>query len=314
MALLVSMYCRHKVNERHSKSKHCQGLTGLSIPTYWFSFYVVDLFFCCIILLVIPLTYYMFDDTLFGWSETGSILGGSLWYLWYYLMATAMALLPQFYTMQRVFETSSGCIIFLMMVPYMMASFFNLAVNVQMQVNTNYDEKTDVQGHVEFETIWPHYTFLNIIDRHFANNASRSLCTQSPEFADMCLDQNITYTDNWLENSDDGTGEFFSILRKQTGYWFLILFFMEYMEFVIPAGILNVLFMRGFFGYLLGVCFSPKMAQVFPAILIVMALMKKKSPLTQELSQMFGACFGKATAKVGVFNSFSLFAIIYLFF
>lgn len=302
MALIVAMYCRHKVNERNSKSKHCQGLTGLPIVSYWLSFYLVDLLFCCLILFVIPLTYYSFGDTLFGWSEDGTFMGGSHWYLWFYLTATAMALLPQFYALQRVFETSSGCIIFLMMVPYMLASFFNLAVNIKMQVNTNLEEKVDVQGHAEFKAIWPHYTFLNMIDRHFANNASRSLCTKSPEFADMCVESNITYTDNWLENSDDGTGEFFALLGYQAIYWFLILFVLEWAEFVIPRGILDALFFRTMIGYMIGICFNDKMAIWFPIILILLALCKSKSPLTQELASLIGGLFGRATAKISTRN------------
>merc|ERR1719335_1095488 len=102
------------------------------------------------------------------------------------------------------------------------------------------------------KTLWPHYTFLNIIDKHFAN-ASLALCTSSVEDAQICAEQNITYTENYLDYSEDGTGNLLNQFLLQFLIWFVFLIVLELIEskcnwdeWLYPAlGQLSIMFIIG---------------------------------------------------------------------
>lgn len=99
---------------------------------------------------------------------------------------------------------------------------------------------SDIRGHdIMLQTI-PHYTFFSVIDRHFSNNASLYLCTQSEEFSAMCVENNITYSDNFLINDgENGVGEFLPMFGKQIVLWLAILLVLEFIEHFVDSKIIN---------------------------------------------------------------------------
>lgn len=246
LGFLVAITCANKLTERMSKSKHIQGLTGLSNITYWMSFYLVDIVAICLILVPIVIFFLLMGDDVFGW--------GSQWVLlWLYCFFTCCACLPQFYVFQKLFESTSYCIIVLMMSFHIICSTFNLYVSVYCQMNQEYNDTStdpsgeiramvpsDIRGHdIMLKTI-PHYTFFSVIDRHFSNNASLYLCTQSEEFSAMCVENNITYSDNFLVNDgENGVGEFLPLFGLQIVIWLVILLVLEFIEHYVDASVIN---------------------------------------------------------------------------
>ena len=235
LAMFLAINCKNKVNERVQKSKHTQFLTGIWNPTYWFSFYLVDLIFLALIVLPVPLTVLILGDDVFG--------QGYRWlYLYLYCFLVMLAGLPQFYVLQKFFSTPSVCIIVLMMAMYIIPSFFNIYVSIYMQINAGSQindtitgqlrdyEASDVDNHDLMNQVWPHYTFFNIIDRHYANNASLYGCTLNQENEAACVEANTTWTENYLDYSDNGTGNLINFFFLQLVLWSACLLIFEFIE------------------------------------------------------------------------------------
>ena len=233
LTMLLAINSKNKLNERISKSKHTQFLTGLSDLTYWSSFYLFDIIYLTFLVTFIPVVFYILNDSVFG------VLPQATFILELYLILAVIAALPKYYLLQKYFSSSSGCVIVLMMGNYLVASIFDLYVRIFMEINAETERqpgqnqvtrKTDLQNYNFLNLFLTEFTFINTLTTHHQNNVTKNSCQKSPTHTIFCTQNNQTYTENYLDFSESGTGQFLLIFAFQSVFWFGFLLLVEYLE------------------------------------------------------------------------------------
>ncbi|XP_058142278.1 phospholipid-transporting ATPase ABCA3-like [Dasypus novemcinctus] len=240
MALLISGFCLLTVNERVTKAKHIQFVSGVYVLIYWLSALLWDflIFFisCCLVLGVfkycqedIFVVDYHFMDTmlifiLYGWSA-----------------------IPLMYLLSFLFPKSTSAYIKLILFNYF-SGIFSLLIDAVMQYNSEKGHRLSNATRtfiLNLLTLLPNYNLAKCFNEYTNIYQNKILCIsqkQPPTYLN-CSKENIKKNVFTLEENMIGkylmlmgiTGFIFllMIFLRETLLWRLSTFFNQYIYFAI---------------------------------------------------------------------------------
>lgn len=249
VCVICSLSIKYRVNEKASKSKHVQFLTGLSVFTYWTTVYIIDMIRA--VLIVVPgcLSYVFAGDTLFGMRNAATLADtdpNDTKHAWLYAAAYYLLLiwacLPITYICSLPFETTAVAVMSLIVGGHFGSSIYYLVKNIWASVDPQ-DVVPVNMTYFGMRAI-PTFVFQEMIVTHYENNQSKYLCNQDPMYMELCQETNITYQSNYWHGSlseylaetpddgegideDSGVGEHVQLLLCQGPFYFFILLIIE---------------------------------------------------------------------------------------
>merc|ERR1712159_709141 len=227
-SFVCAMMTKHVVTEKASKSKHVQTLAGINSFVYWFSFYLVDLVKASILCFLVAMYYKLSGDSVFGWEQQWQ-------YCFSYLFLICWAMLPLMYLFSLLFQTPSVCVVLCMFLSTILSIV--LRIFLAMWRSALSDEGSESEAYIKLENAtrdyFPPYTFQDILEKHYTNNESIYLCTQNDEFANLCEEENITYSPDYWAYEDEsglGVGRQVALMCNQGLIYFCILVILEFLN------------------------------------------------------------------------------------
>lgn len=196
MAFMAASFITFIVQERVSKAKHLQFVSGVDAFSYWFATYTWDFINYLIPALVILIMFAAFSIEAYQ-DDLGVVF--------LMLILFGLCVLPFTYCLSFVFTSP--------LVAYAITVFKLSIVSLAMLITVFVLQIPSLETKDEAEIC--HYVFMliptytlaySLIDMN-ANYGTRKICTQSEASRQFCAQENVSYTENALDWDRPGIGQ-----------------------------------------------------------------------------------------------------------
>jgi ATP-binding cassette subfamily A (ABC1) protein 3 len=213
MAFLASSFVRPVVEEKNSKAKHIQFVSGVSPFSYWLSSFLWDMINYSIPCVFIVILFAAFQVPAYvGGSRLGIVILQLFLYGW--------SLIPLMYLIGFAFNRPSTAFILLTLFNIITGETAILIIEIlqlpQLGIET-------VAKYVKWSfLVLPNFCFGQSLIDVYVNYDALAVCLPTKETRELCKEQNFTYQTNYLAWGDGGIGKY-SVFMALEGIVFMTL-------------------------------------------------------------------------------------------
>ncbi|XP_077866667.1 phospholipid-transporting ATPase ABCA3-like [Saccoglossus kowalevskii] len=227
MAFLAASFAPFLVQERESKAKHLQFVSGVDPVSYWTATFVWDFINYLIIFVLVCILFACFNTEAFGGRNFGSVVLLVLLYGW--------AALPLVYCFTYLFKNPLAAFNMLTFIFALVSMGTMIAVFVL--IATEDEDTAEIVDYV-FRLL-PSHTLGQGLIAIADNHNVRKVCTQNSLYAFFCDQNGFTYVENNFD-WDNGIGQHCLYLTLEGIFYFILCLLIE-VRFFIPSRSANVL-------------------------------------------------------------------------
>ncbi|XP_070561206.1 phospholipid-transporting ATPase ABCA3-like isoform X2 [Ptychodera flava] len=226
LGILAASFLPFIIQEKKSKAKHVQIVSGLNQIIYWLANFVWDYINYLVIAIIIVIIIAAFDKADLGWEGVPPLIVIMLLFGW--------AMLPFVYLASFIF---TGPVLGYFIVMIFMGLIMSVCLMTVHILKWNPDSDDGDIADKVFLAI-PSYTVGRAIQELVSNGKARDLCTETFQQKLACARYDVTYANNTFDWDPPGLGKYSAYLFFEGVGFFLLVLLCEYGFFIqscIPA-------------------------------------------------------------------------------
>ncbi|XP_077983375.1 phospholipid-transporting ATPase ABCA3-like [Glandiceps talaboti] len=228
LAFLAASFSPFIVEEKESKAKHLQFVSGVDPFSYWTATFVWDFINYLVVFVVLIILFAAFNTDSFSGRNFGSVIVILLLYGW--------AALPLVYCFTFMFKNSLAAFSVIYFIFALISMGSMIAVFV-LDI-TDYPDEADLVDHVFM--LLPSHTMGQAMVTIAINHGIREVCTSTEMTKLYCEYSNTTYSNNNFEWADTGVGKHCTYLAVEGLVYFILVLLIE-VRFFIPSRSASIL-------------------------------------------------------------------------
>lgn len=199
MAFLASSFVRPVVEEKSSKAKHVQFVSGVSPFSYWVSCFLWDMINYSIPCIVVLILFAAFDIPAYvGGSRLGIVILQLFLYGW--------SIIPLMYLMGFAFEKPSTAFILLTLFNVVTGEVAIIVISILQFPQLELQTVAKVIKWIFL--VLPNYCLGQSLIDMYINYGAIEACTASDVSRELCKNQGLEYVTNYLALTDGGIGRY----------------------------------------------------------------------------------------------------------